>query len=189
MAGSALLIIDMQEDFFLKPPLAELREALVGTIRMLVAEARKLRVPVIWVYQEFSPDLGDAFLEMRRTGRKITIKGTWGAGLLHELPLEREDLRLVKKRYSAFFATSLEQVLRDAGVDTVVMAGVNTHACVRMTAIDAYQRDLDVILVRDGVASYDPAHHRLSLAYMDKRIAKVMDAKEAVLVFREPTRP
>ena len=56
----------------------------------------------------------------------------------------------------------------------MVISGVNTHACVRTAAIDAYQRDFRVILARDCVASYDPEHARVSMDYMDGKIARAM---------------
>jgi len=57
-----------------------------------------------------------------------------------------DDAVLVKKRYSAFFGTDLDTLLSTIQPDVLVIAGVNTHAYVRMTAIDAYQRDYDVIV-------------------------------------------
>jgi isochorismate hydrolase len=59
-----------------------------------------------------------------------------------------------------------------------VLAGVNTHACVRTTAIDAYQRDLDVIIAREAVGSYDKTHEAVSLRYMDGKIASVVSVAE-----------
>lgn len=63
-------------------------------------------------------------------------------------------------------------------MDTIILAGVNTHACIRTTAIDAYQRDWKVILAADCVDSYDREHHQISLRYMQDKIARVMSNKE-----------
>ena len=49
-----------------------------------------------------------------------------------------------------------------------------THACVRMTAIDAYQRDYDVIVAAECVASSDPEHHDITLRYLDGNIARIL---------------
>ena len=81
---------------------------------------------------------------------------------------------VVKKRYSAFFGTNLEQILSDLAPERITLAGVNTHACVRTTAIDAYQRDIRVVLASDCIASHDPEHGRISIAYMDRNIAVAM---------------
>jgi isochorismate hydrolase len=61
-------------------------------------------------------------------------------------------------------------------VRRVVLAGVNTHACVRTTAIDAYQRDLDVAIALDCTASYDEEHHDVTLRYCSRTIATVAPA-------------
>ena len=57
--------------------------------------------------------------------------------------------------------------------DAVILAGVNTHACIRTTAIDAYQRDGRVVLAADCIGSYDQEHHEVSLRYMKGKIAEV----------------
>jgi isochorismate hydrolase len=64
------------------------------------------------------------------------------------------------------------------------VAGVNTHACVRMTAIDAYQRDLDVIIPKEAVGSYDRIHGDMSLRYMDGKIASIVSIAELASRFR-----
>ena len=62
--------------------------------------------------------------------------------------------------------------------DELVLAGINTHACVRTTAIDAYQRDWKVIVASDCVDSYDREHHEISMKYMQDKIASVMSNAE-----------
>jgi nicotinamidase-related amidase len=84
----------------------------------------------------------------------------------------------VKKRYSAFFGTGLDELLAQLKPDSVILAGINTHACIRTTAIDAYQRDWPVMLALDCVDSYDREHHEVSLKYMKAKIAAVMTNRE-----------
>jgi isochorismate hydrolase len=85
---------------------------------------------------------------------------------------------VIKKRYSAFFGTELDQMLSRLRPDVLILAGINTHACVRMTAIDAYQRDWEIIMAADCVDSYDPEHHDISMKYMKDKIATVMTNQE-----------
>ena len=61
---------------------------------------------------------------------------------------------------------------------SLLLAGINTHACIRMTAIDAYQRDWQVVLAADCIDSYDREHHEISLRYMRGKIAAVMSNDE-----------
>jgi nicotinamidase-related amidase len=135
---------------------------------------RRNGLPVFWVRQEFAPDLSDAFLEMRANNVSITIAGTAGCELLPELDRLPEDFVIVKKRYSAFFGTNLDARLSAIGPGFLVIAGVNTHACVRMTAIDAYQRDYDVIVAAECIASNDIEHHDVTVRYLDGNIARIL---------------
>jgi isochorismate hydrolase len=134
--------------------------------------------PVIWVRQEFRADLRDAFPETRAKGIRITIQGTQGCQIVSELAVNPSDTVLIKERYSAFYGTTLDQVLADLKPDGLILAGINTHACIRMAAIDAYQRDWRVVLAADCIVSYDKEHHEISLKYMKGKIASIMSNEE-----------
>lgn len=178
MTRSALLIIDVLNDFFGKPPLSERRDELAGAINGLIFSFRENDQPVIWVRQEFRPDLEDAFLEMRRENISITIADTDGAQILPELDVRPGDTIIVKKRYSAFFGTTLDHVLAGLAPDTLVIAGVNTHACIRTTVIDAYQRDYDIIVAAECTASSDVEHHEITRRYFENGIARFLSNSE-----------
>ncbi len=76
MSQPVLLVIDMLNDFFREGLLAEHRDELVRSINELVALFRSCNLLVIWIRQEFAPDLSDAFLVMRECGLAVTIAGT-----------------------------------------------------------------------------------------------------------------
>ena len=109
---------------------------------------------------------------MRQQGIRAHVEGTPGAQLDHRLDVRAADVLIIKKRYSAFFQTDLDELLRSLGVDTLILTGVNTHACIRTTAIDAYQRDMEVIFASDCIGSYDEEHARISMRYMDGKIGQ-----------------
>jgi nicotinamidase-related amidase len=180
-AAFALLIIDVLVDFFERvPELSAQRARLVAATNQLTAAARDAGQPVIWVRQEFRPDLGDAFLDMRRRGVAVTIAGTEGARILPELTQGARDHVVVKKRYSAFHGTGLDDLLAALGPRGLVVGGINTHACVRTTVIDAYQRDYDVTLATECTGSYDAEHHDVTLRYLDGRIARLSSNAEII---------
>jgi nicotinamidase-related amidase len=178
-----LLVIDVLVDFLDPWPETD-RVKLVKAIGSLIQACRAAGHPIVWVRQEFEPDLSDAFREVRQEKIPVTIKGTEGCKIIPELIPHAGDCQIIKKRYSAFFGTELEQIILAQGVDTLVLAGVNTHACVRTTAIDAYQRDLEVIIAREAVGSYDRDHEAISLRYMSGKIAFVGSVAEVVLRIR-----
>jgi nicotinamidase-related amidase len=173
MKRPALIVIDMLNDY-LDSWEPGARQRLVHSINQLVSLMRARPFPVIWVRQEFEPDLSDAFPEMRARGIQITIKGSPGCEIVPELAVADGDPVIVKKRYSAFFGTGLDELLARLRPDAIVLAGINTHACIRSTAIDAYQRDWAVVLALDCIGSYDREHHEISLRYMRDKIAKVL---------------
>jgi nicotinamidase-related amidase len=180
MQRPVLIVIDMLNDFLEKWDPAR-RQELVRSINELVGLMRQRGWPIIWVRQEFEADLRDAFPEMKEKGIRITIKGTAGCEIAAEVGTDSSDPVVIKKRYSAFFGTDLEQMLEQRKPDALILAGINTHACVRMTAIDAYQRDWRVVLAADCVDSYDREHHDVSMKYMKDKIATVMTNQELYL--------
>ena len=177
MKAPALIVIDMLNDF-LRAFEPSARERLLRSTNELIAIVRSCARPVIFVRQQFRADLSDAFLEMRRKGIRTTIEGTSGCEIAAELAVDPDDTVVVKKRYSPFHGTDLDDVLARLEPDGLILAGINTHACVRMAAIDAYQRDWDVIVAADCVDSYDRAHHDISLRYLKDKIAAVMSNAE-----------
>jgi nicotinamidase-related amidase len=177
MRAPALIVIDMLHDF-LRTWAPASRQRLVHSTNALIGILRGHGRPVVWVRQEFEPDLRDAFPEMRAKGISITIRGTQGCQIDSDLMVAPSDTVIVKKRYSAFYGTTLDQLLADLKPGSLILAGINTHACIRMTAIDAYQRDRDVIVAADCVGSYDQEHHDVSLRYMRGKIASIMTNDE-----------
>ena len=172
-----LLNIDLTNDCLRHLAPADIDRIIAGT-NQLAGLFRNTKRPVIWVRQEFAADLSDALLEMRRRGIRAHVAGTAGAQLDLRLDVRAADVVMIKKRYSAFFGTDLDDRLTKLGVDTVFLAGVNTHACIRTTAIDAYQRDLDVIFASDCIASYDEEHARISMRYMDGKIGTALTNRQ-----------
>jgi len=178
MNKSALVLIDLLNDFFRDPRLSGRQRDLVSATNQLVRSFRQNNQPIIWIRQEFKPDLSDAFLEMRRHNIRITIAGTEGAEILRELDVQPVDAVLVKKRYSAFFHTKLDELLTTSRPDVLVIGGINTHACVRTTVIDAYQRDYQVIVASECTASYDEEHNEVTKRYLDDKIARFLSNSE-----------
>jgi isochorismate hydrolase len=72
------------------------------------------------------------------------------------------------------------QTLQTMHVDAAVICGVKANACIRVSAIAAYQHDYEVIFPRDGVAASDESEHSSTLQYLNKGIAEVMDCEQVV---------
>src|SRR5687768_2369749 len=124
-----LLVIDLLNDFFEREAaLAARRSHLVTSVNQLTTAFRQARHPVLWIRQEFAPDLSDAFLRARRENLRVCLAGTTGCELLPELERHASDQVLVKKRYSSFFGTDLDERLAAIRPQVLILAGINTHA-------------------------------------------------------------
>ena len=179
MSKHCLIIIDLLNEYIDRWD-ADKAGHLIKATNQLVKAFRSANQQVIWVRQAFMPDLSDAFLEMRDKGMAVTIEGTRGAQLCSGLSWNETDITIVKKRYSAFFGTDLDTILSQIGASDLYLCGINTHACIRTTAIDAYQRDFRVTLAKEGIGSYDEEHARVSLTYMDGKLARISSVADIV---------
>ncbi|MCX8205457.1 MAG: cysteine hydrolase [Candidatus Nezhaarchaeota archaeon] len=180
----AVLVIDMLNDFVegsLKLPGAE---GLVPNIKKLLEAARQRGVPIVYVC--------DAHLE--KVDRQLelwgphALRGTWGAKVVSGLEPLKGDFVVEKRRYSGFYETGLDLLLRELGVDTLILTGVATEVCVQHTAADAYYRGYRLVVVEDCVKGVSEEAHRAGLEAM-KRLygAKVVKLSEA-LSFLAPSR-
>ena len=176
--NATAIIIDMQEDFFAHARLSQRRSDLAHRVNELVQICRDAAVPLIWVRQEWATDLSDATIDARKAGIRMLLAGTPGASLLRELDARPTDRVVLKKRYSAFFGTDLDTVLNGLKTGKLIVAGINTHACVQMTVMDAYQRDLEVVIARDCIDSYDAEYHEVASRYMATQLATGMTNEE-----------
>lgn len=155
MPNTVVLIIDLLNDFFERSPtLARQQEAITAATTELAQTSRQAGLPIIWVRQEFARDVHDAPAEVRVKQIQVTISGTPGCQWLPELIREASEPEIIKKRYSAFFGTDLETrlVMHERG--RLILAGINTHACIRTTANDAYQRDYEVLIADECTKSH-----------------------------------
>lgn len=99
------------------------------------------------------------------------LVGSQGTEIITELYAKGDLVVRGKKRYSAFYATDLEFLLRGLGVDTVILAGINTTTCILCTAFEATNRDFRVVIASDAVDSMDGDEmHRFALRVMEAAV-------------------
>jgi len=162
--ASALLVIDMQ-NFFLDPELPGYTcggPAVLENLKLLIEAFRAANRPVIFTRHVHHPDNLDA-----------GVLGWWWEGMclegspeseIHHLiaPLPNEKV-IFKHRYSAFYNTDLETVLRCLKIEDLVIAGVMTNLCCESTARDAYFRDYRVFFLADATGAVTEGMHLASL--------------------------
>jgi nicotinamidase-related amidase len=169
----ALVVIDLQRDLCFDQRRAELVKPAVAVINRLVEHWAKQSLPIFYTRFELPPD--DPQFE--RFGDRYCIKGTEGAEFIDDiLPLRGPVVS--KRKHSAFFETNLEDQIRNAGCDGVVLTGLQTQICILTTAADAYNRGLAVIAVEDGVVSTRDDVRLEALDWIRKYVGEVASSME-----------
>ncbi len=137
-SATALLLIDVQVDLFHKSHPIYHADMLLENLRSLIQNAHIAGAPVIYLQH----------------ANKQLVKGTSGWQIHPSVSPAAADLVFDKTHGSAFIDTPLHAHLAEQGVDTLVVAGLVTHGCVRATCLDALQHGYRVILAEDGHSSY-----------------------------------
>ena len=158
----AILVVDMLNDFVYGALTCERGKAIVPACADLLDAARKAGVPVIFCNDAHIKDIDR---ELALWGDHA-IAGTEGAEVIAELGLAESDYVVPKRRYSGFFQTDLDILLRELGVKTVVMTGLHTHMCVRHTSADAYSLGYDVVVAKEATDSFTEEDYTSGLAYL-----------------------
>ena len=161
---AAVLVIDMVKDTFSEDhhyPITPFARAIVPAINRITAWARDKGFPVVFACDSFRED--DFIFKGKM--KPHSIMGTAGSEVTDLLDMDPDDTYLLKRRFSAFFKTDLDQTLRGWGVDTVVVCGIATHFCVLATGLDALASDFSAVLVEDATATFsaEAQDHTLDL--------------------------
>jgi nicotinamidase-related amidase len=160
--STALVLIDLQYDYFADDELERCRDDLVKACNLLIERARAAGAPVVEAQTVHKHDRSTWALNMLADDQGMAFEGSRGAERLDEL--DEADHVVVKTRDSAFHDTGLAEWLAEHGVDRLVLTGVSTESCIAATATDAYAHDLRVVLVEDATASVEWELHDQTLA-------------------------
>jgi ureidoacrylate peracid hydrolase len=199
LEDTAFIIIDMQNDFIhekgfvirssqgvnLPQGSLERLRAPIPNILKLADFFRRNHKHVIHVYTDWAPDYSDLAIPLGKTADRakkegVLVRGSWGAQIIDELKPLETDHQVVKKAYGAFFQTSLDRVLRNLAIRTIVLTGVATNYCVETTAREAVAYGYEVIFVSDGTASFDPEGHEATLKVIAAGFGDVKKTQEIV---------
>lgn len=164
VARSALLVIDMQT-FFLDEPSPSFTcggAAIIPTLKRVVEAFRRANRPVIFSRHVHHPNGFDSGI-MGWWWKGKCLEGSPESEIHPELAPQAGEKVVFKHRYSAFYNTDLETVLRCLKVEDLVITGVMTNMCCKSTARDAYFRDYRVFFLADGTGSINEEMQLASL--------------------------
>lgn len=183
IAHSAVIMIDMQRDFILPGGFGETLGNDVSQLTSAVAGARRLLdwcrrngIRVIHTKEAHAPDLSDCPPAKLNRGEpklcigdpgtmgRILIDGEEGSDFIPELSPLPGEMVIVKPGKGAFYATKLEQILKDHKITHLLFGGVTTEVCVQTTMREANDRGYECLLIEDATGSYFPEFKEATLA-------------------------
>lgn len=196
-AKSAVLVIDMQNDFgadggmFHRAGIdISMIQQAMGPTRRVLGAARAFGIPIIYLKMAFQPDLSDAgpldspnylrhqFLGVGKTiqaptgdSSRVLIRETWNTDILPELSAMPEDIVLYKHRFSGFYETELDAILKRQGIKHLIVTGCTTSICVESTIRDAMYRDYSCVLLTDCTA--EPIGNNFSRSNHDASVLNI----------------
>jgi nicotinamidase-related amidase len=205
LAKSALLIIDMQNDFchpdgwlsHIGVDVTPARQP-IAPLQNLLPLLREVNIPIVWINWANRPDLlnisaatshvynptgegiglGDA---LPKNGAEVLVKGSWAAAVVDELVQLPQDICVDKYRMSGFWDTPLDSILKNLGRTTLFFAGVNADQCVMTTLQDANFLGYDCILLQDCTATTSPEYCWQATLYNVKQCFGFVSDSQAMI--------
>jgi nicotinamidase-related amidase len=185
--NSALIVIDAQKGLLLPEgkqpmPCVDVRNA-IGQIAQVIREFRGLKLPIIHFRELHRKELVDFGRELDGCEGVHCIEGSEDAEYIAEVAPAPGEYQVGKRRYSGFFATDLDLLLRGLKVEYVYLVGFLTDVCVHYTAVDAHQHDYRVRIIKEAVrgSSWEAHHAALNAVQYLQRDA-IVDLREILSV-------
>ncbi len=199
-AHTALLVIDMQKDFFASTSQDDAGEAgglygIVPKVAALCGLLRSAGCTLIHTREGYSPDLSDLQPFRHKSdgvGRRgplgrFLIRGEAGQDFLDELRPEAGETVLDKPGFGAFFSTDLHAILQRQSITHLILCGVTTQCCVQSTLREAVDRGYWCLMIADCCAAYEPVVHDAAISviaaegYLFGWVADLADLRRACL--------
>ncbi|MCJ2135242.1 pyrimidine utilization protein B [Methylobacterium sp. J-026] len=198
-AATVLIVVDVQNAYASPGGYLDLAGfdvsgtgPVIAQIVRAVAAARASGIRVLWFQNGWDPDYveaggpgspnwhkSNALKTMRRRpdmNERLLAKGSWDYALVDALKPEPEDIVLGKPRYSGFYNTPLDSMLRARSVNTLVFTGIATNVCVESTLRDGYHREYFGIVLADATHQAGPRSlHEGALANIETFFGWVSD--------------
>ena len=214
-ARSAVVVVDMQNDFASPGGMFDLAgidtsgiRAIVPTVHDVLDAARQAGLAIVYLKMGFSPDLADAgypdsptwlkHVPLRAgdtvdapdgTPSRILIRDCWNTEIVADLTPHDGDTVLYKTRYSGFFGTELDDLLRRKSIQQLIVVGATTSVCVESTVRDAMFRDYHCLVIADATAEPIAAdaprsNHEASLLTLELLFASVAQSADLIASLR-----
>jgi nicotinamidase-related amidase len=179
--GVALLLVDVLDAFFAPGLPAYYPDSVkaLDPLRELLARARERERLVVHAVERHRPGLAD--FEHKKIPVHCEIGDEQSPYVAGFEPIDSvNEIEVPKRRYSAFYATDLDLMLREQGVQTLVIGGVKTNVCVRATVQDAFAAGYEILLAKEATNSNRPHLAEASLEDIDRYFGSVVSVEQAL---------
>ena len=188
MKDTALLVIDMQNGFLSErsPLYIDGAAATVPACTEMISFCRKKNMPVFFITRVYAADGSDVehtrYDAWKRGGKPLSpgCAKEISAEMPEAFGWDERDYHIVKPRYSAFFATELDLILRRRGIRHLILAGTTTPNCIRTTCYDAISLDYAVTVLSDCTSSKAVEIQESNLRDMENVGAVITTSKELI---------
>jgi len=183
-----LLVIDVQKDFvdiLSSPVYIPGARKIIPPLRQAVSLFRQMKLPVIFILTLHKKDRSDWGLVDLERGRAYCIENSKGIEPIDEIKPDEGDFVVYKARYSGFYNTNLDEVLKQNGINELFFSGLTTECCVGSTARDAYFRNYKVNLLEDCSTATHPISHNSEVIYFRKSLGRVLDVDVMQALFQD----
>jgi biuret amidohydrolase len=164
------------------------REALVNNFARLIAHCRTVGTPIIYTTIYRHPDNIDAPKTLTDAGPvgggAPMLAGTPATQVIDELCPQATDFLIDKPRFSAFFGTNLDGILRSMEAETILVGGISTQRSVEGTARDAKNRDMQCIVVSDCCTAGELDVHEMTITHVLPLLVRVRTTDEVIAGLR-----
>jgi acyl-CoA reductase-like NAD-dependent aldehyde dehydrogenase/nicotinamidase-related amidase len=175
---AALLLVDLQGDFLAADGLQPGPATLVRQASALLRQCRERQIPVIHIWTTVTRDHPRRLPHWKKSGRPLCVAGTAGHKPPPELAPVRAETIVHKTGFNGFTGGKLAATLKKLRCDTVIIAGVHLHACVRALATEILERGLVAYIAEDAVASNDPIFAAATRRWLAARCVEFLPGQE-----------
>jgi len=217
-ARAAVIVVDMENDFGSKGGMfnragidISMIQKVISPTSKVLAAARKAGIKIIYLKMGYHEDLsdigneesvnrvrhlkimhvGDTIIAPNGSKSRILIRDTWGTDIITELKPQTGDIVMYKTRFSGFYKTELDSILKQLGKKYLIITGCTTSICIESTVRDAMFRDYSSIVLEDCTAepigyNFPRSNHEASLLTIQTLLGWVSNSKEFIKAVQEP---
>ena len=220
-ARTAVIVVDMENDFGSKGGMFDragidisMIQKVINPTSNVLAAARRAGIKIIYLKMGYHEDLsdigseespnrvrhlqfmhvGDTIIAPNGSKSRILIRGSWGTDIVPELKPQTNDIVIYKTRFSGFYKTELDSLLKQLGKRYLIITGCTTSICVESTVRDAMFRDYSSIVLEDCTAEpigygLSRSNHEASLLSIQTLLGWVSTSDEFIKSLKNPTAP